>query len=179
MGKFLVAAAGTGKLTGPEAELTEAAGLAPGQIPMEIWDVPGPAEQRGTEQRAITAAPGTVGVNLDPLRPMVFAPFDHQQIDPSTCRWFGSGTFATGTIATAAMADAVAKSAEVPEHRRDLDGRKPPTPKRVGASLNLAVGRYRRRGALPISKQSCGNTFRLLSPMRSSIDQMLNGDGHE
>ena len=114
LGRFLTAAAGTGKLDGPEAELAEAAGLAPGQIPVELWDIPGPAEQRGTEQRAITPAPGTTGINLDPLRPMVFAPsvIDKLSVDMPMVE---SGTYATGTITAAATADAVAKSAEVPE----------------------------------------------------------------
>ena len=70
-----------GKLpSGAEAELCDAAGVE--GVPLEIFDIP---EQRGEqvfvnvvtetgiERRAVTPAPGTVGVNLDPIRPAVFA----------------------------------------------------------------------------------------------------------
>ena len=63
---FLLAAARGRMVDGPEAELCAAAGVT--GIPLELWDVPRPAEQR-----AATEAPGTVGVNLDAIRPAVFA----------------------------------------------------------------------------------------------------------
>ena len=66
---YLLAAARGRMVDGGEAELSAAAGVA--GIPLELWDVP--AEQRDAEGRAITPAPGTVGVNLDPIRPLVFA----------------------------------------------------------------------------------------------------------
>ena len=60
---------------GAEAELQAAAGVGGHGIPLELWDVPisrrdGEGER---ETRAITPAPGTVGVNLDAIRPAVFA----------------------------------------------------------------------------------------------------------
>ena len=67
---FLLAAARGRIVDGAEAELCAAAGVQ--GIPLELWDIPAPAEQR-REDRAITAAPATVGVNLDPIRPAVFA----------------------------------------------------------------------------------------------------------
>ena len=71
VGRYLTAALRGGMVSGAEGELQQAAGLEPGQIPFELWQR---HEQRQTEERAITAAPGTVGLNLDPLRPYVFAP---------------------------------------------------------------------------------------------------------
>ena len=57
--------------SGAEAELQAAAGVS--GIPLELWDVPAPERRSGAEQRAITPTPGTVGINLDPIRPAVFA----------------------------------------------------------------------------------------------------------
>ena len=69
---FVIAAMKGRAVTGPEAELHQACELEAGQIPMELWDVPR-AETR-SEHRDITPAPGTTGINLDVLRPAVFAP---------------------------------------------------------------------------------------------------------
>ena len=74
---FLARASGR-QVTGAEAELCAAAGVAADQIPLELWDTPR-AENRAqdpgaVEHRAITAAPGTVGLNLAPVQPGVFAP---------------------------------------------------------------------------------------------------------
>lgn len=68
LGNYLVAAIRGRLVSGAEAELRDAAGIGDG-IPLELWDVP--RETRQTD--AATGAPGTVGVNLDPIRPMVFA----------------------------------------------------------------------------------------------------------
>ena len=63
---YIRAALSGGIVDGAEAELRSAAGVS--GIPLELWDVPSE-----TEQRAATEAPGTVGVNLDRIRPAVFA----------------------------------------------------------------------------------------------------------
>ena len=60
---------GAATWTGAEAELQAAAGVN-GGIPLELWDTAERREQRTDVQ---TDAPGTVGVNLDPIRPAVFA----------------------------------------------------------------------------------------------------------
>ena len=70
VGRYLTAALRGRAPDGAEAELQQAAGVD--GIPFELWNRP--PEQRQTEDRAITAAPSTVGVNLDVLRPFVFAP---------------------------------------------------------------------------------------------------------
>ena len=75
MGRYLLGAA-RGKVDGAERELADAAGIPDGAIPLELWN----AERRDAQTaarnpRRISAAPSTtVGVNLDVLRPAVFAP---------------------------------------------------------------------------------------------------------
>ena len=125
--------------SGAEGELQQAAGLEPGQIPFELWTRP---EQRQTEERAITAAPGTTGINLDVLRPAVFAPSvaDMLQIEMPMV---GSGTYASGTITTSATAGAVPKggsgtTGDVPETAAAFTV-STTVPHRIGASLNLAI----------------------------------------
>ena len=136
IGRFLLGAA-SGKLAGAEAELQAEMNLDPNMIPLEMFDAPREARAADPETRAITAAPGTTGINLDPLRPMVFAPsvVDKLMIEMPTVE---SGTYASGTISTAATADAVKKSAEVPETAAAFTVQTT-TPHRVGASLNLAA----------------------------------------
>ena len=104
-------------LDGAERELSEAAGVGDGAIPLELWDTPREARQdrQDRETRAVTDAPATVGLNLQPLQPMIFAPSVASALRvemPSV----ESGTFATGTLTQAATADAVAKGAEVPRN---------------------------------------------------------------
>ena len=83
--------------SGAESELCAAAGVE--GIPLELWDVP-PVEHRAD---AATAAPGTVGVNLDPIRPMVFANALLPRLGVEMPR-VESGTYATATITTALTA---------------------------------------------------------------------------
>ena len=112
VGRFLL---GAGKTTGAEAELQAELGLDSNQIPLEMWTRP----ETRAEKRDITPAPSTTGVNLDALRPYVFAPsvVDKLMVEMPMVP---SGTYATGTISTAATADAVPKggdaaTGEVPE----------------------------------------------------------------
>ena len=122
-------------LTGASAELHEAAGFEDGTIPLELWDIP--AEDRAGAEVRVTPAPGTVGVNLDVLRPEVFAPSVVDKLGVEM-PMVPSGTYATGTISTALDAGAVAKGADVPE----TDGAftvQTTTPHRIGGSLNLSV----------------------------------------
>ena len=51
---------------GAEAELAQAAEIRDGAIPIELWDTADTIEQR---QDAVSGTPGTVGVNLDRIRP--------------------------------------------------------------------------------------------------------------
>ena len=134
LGRYLTGHGRT--LTGAERELSEAAGVGDGAIPLELWDVPD-TRQGDRETRAVTDAPATVGLNLDPLQPQIFAPSiaSALRVDMPSVE---SGTFATGTITGAATADAVAKGAAVPETAAAFTVQST-TPHRVGASLNLAA----------------------------------------
>ena len=104
---FLLAAARGRMVDGAEAELAAAAGIEGRGIPLELWDIPALAEQR-QEDRAITPAPGTVGINLDPIRPQVFANSIAPRLGIQMPR-VTSGTYATGTITTSQSAAALAK----------------------------------------------------------------------
>ena len=98
--------------SGAEAELQAVAGVS--QIPVELWDAPVP-EQRSAEERAITPAPGTVGVNLDPIRPAVFANSIAARLGMDMPR-VGSGTYATADDHHVAVRGG---QSEVRCHRRD------------------------------------------------------------
>ena len=174
LGTFIRAAL-TGKMVlGSEAELQAAAGVD--DIPMELWDVPRP-EQRSAEHRAVTPAPGTVGINLDPIRPAVFAPSiaDKLMIDMPRVP---SGTFATGTISSTAgsvlTADAVAESAEVPQTAGAITVGTA-SPKRVGASLGLTIEDIAAIGTENFESVLRQNVSLVLSDELD--DQMINGDG--
>ena len=129
-------------------------------------------EQRD-EQRVVTGAPGTVGLNLDVLRPYVFAPSIISRLGVEM-PMVPTGTYATGTLSGAASADAVAKGADVPETAGSFTVQQA-TPKRIGASLNLAIE--------DIAAVGQANFESLLREHISLVisdeldDQALNGDG--
>ena len=136
LGTYLVAALRGRPVQGAEHELMEAAGVD--GIPLELWDIPHPERRQAPEDRAITAAPGTVGLNLDTLQPEVFSPSiaNRLMIDMPMVP---SGTYATATVTAGAdAAGAVAKSAEVPEVESTWTPAST-TPHRVGAALRLAA----------------------------------------
>ena len=170
VGRYLMGAGG--RQSGAEAELQQELGLNDQQIPLEIFAQP---ETRAgeLEKRAVTPAPGTTGINLDVLRPAVFAPsvVDKLMVEMPMVE---SGTFASGTISTAATADAVQKGAEVPETAAAFTVQTT-TPHRVGASLNLA--------AEDIATVGQANFESILREHISLVlsddldDQLLNGDG--
>ena len=174
LGVFIRAAL-TGKMVnGAEAELQTASG-ADG-IPIELWDVPKP-EPRSAEHRALTPAGATVGINLEPIRPAVFAPSiaDKLMIDMPRVP---SGTYATGTISSTAgsvlTADAVAKSAQVPQTAGAITVGTA-SPKRVGASLGLTLEDIAAIGQANFESVLRQNVSLVLSDELD--DQMINGAG--
>ena len=172
VGRYITAALRGRAPDGAERELGEAAGLDPGQIPFELWSPPARTERR-QEDRAITPAPGTVGVNLDVLRPYVFAPsvVSRLMVDMPEVP---SGTYASGTISTAATAGAVAKSADVPETAATFTVTTM-TPHRIGASVNLAL-----EDIAAVGQENFESLLRehiSLAVSDQLDDQMLNGDG--
>ena len=174
VGNFLRAAIMGRGVTGAEAELQAASGED--GIPIELWDIP--EERAGrAEERAITPAPGTVGINFDPVRPAVFAPsvVDKLMVDMPRV---ASGTYATGTISSTVgsvvTADAVAKSAEVPQTAGAITVQTT-TPHRVGASLGLTLEDIAAIGTENFESILRENVSLVLSAELD--DQMLNGDG--
>ena len=110
---YLLAANRGRRIDGAEAEYSAACGLDGGGIPVDLF---GSAhEQRArhrAEQRvdAPTPAPGTTGINLDPIYPLIFARAVLPRLSVAMPR-IGSGTFATATWDTALTATAKAKGA--------------------------------------------------------------------
>ena len=133
LSNYLSAAARGRMVDGAEAELSSAAGV--GGIPLELWDVP--VEQRQGEERAITPAPGTVGVNLDPIRPAIFANSIAMRLGVDMPRVM-SGTYATGTITTSQDAAALAKSGPAVGAVGAITVTMA-TPKRISARLELSL----------------------------------------
>ena len=130
--EYFTAAAQGRMVSGAELELRQAAGVS--GIPLEIFDVPKPSE---IEKRDITPAPGTVGVNLDPILPAVFANSIAPRLGIQMPR-VESGTYATATITLSQSASAQAKSAAIAGTAGALTVTTA-TPKRVSARLELAL----------------------------------------
>ena len=177
VGRYLAAALSGRSVTGAEAELQQAAGVD--GIPIEAWETRERLEARaraaaGTvEHRAITPAPGTVGVNMDLLRPEVFAASiaDRLMIEMPMVE---SGTYATGTLSSgAAPADVVAKSAEVPQVAGSF-AVGTTTPHRAGASLALTLEDIAAVGAPNFESVLRDNISMVLAD--EIDDQMINGD---
>ena len=157
---------------GAEAELCAAAGVSPGSIPIELWDVPQP-ERRATETRAVTPAPDTVGVNLDPIRPAVFASSVVSRLGVDMPR-VPSGTFATATVTTSQSAAALAKGTDATAAEGALTVGTA-TPKRVSARLELAIEDIAAVGQANFESILRQNLSLALAAELD--DQALNGNG--
>lgn len=125
---FILCAASGRRVAGAEAELRDAAGVADGAIPLELWDV---------ETRDVTDAPGTVGVNLDRIRPAVFANSIAPRLGIEMPR-VASGTYASATISGNQTAEAKAKSASIAATAGAFTVTTA-TPKRISARLELTL----------------------------------------
>ena len=130
LSNYLLAAATGRVVTGAEQELVAAAGIRPGYIPLELFDVP-------SEHRVVADPPGTVGVNLDSIRPAVFANSIAPRLGIEMPRVM-SGTYASATISTSQDAEPLAKSAAA----AGVVGAftvQTATPKRISARLELTL----------------------------------------
>lgn len=125
---YLKAALAGRTASGAEAELQAAAGVD--QIPLELWDV---------EKRAdtTTGAPGTVGVNLAPIQPAVFAASIAPRLGIEMPR-VESGTYASATISTSLTAASKAKGA-AQESSAAAFTVSSVTPKRISARLGIRI----------------------------------------
>ena len=131
---FLAAAKGR-MVDGAEAELQAAAGV--NGIPIELWDTPKETRSEDGEQRALTPAPDTVGVNLDPIRPAVFAKSIAPMLGIAMPR-VESGTYASGTVTTSAVPAAKNKGDDIAATAGAITV-STATPKRVSARLELSL----------------------------------------
>ena len=172
VGRFLAAAMKGRAVQGAESEMMDAAGIEDG-IPVELWDV-GQPEQRQREERDVTGAPGTVGVNLDTIRPAVFAPSILPRLGVEMPRVM-SGTYASATISGSATADAVAKGADAPATAATFTVQTA-TPKRVSARLTLALEDIAAVGQANFESVLRENLSLVISDELD--DQALNGDGN-
>ena len=128
--EFMLARMQGRAVTGAEAELCAAAGVQ--GIPLELWDTPRPAEQR-----AATESPATTGVNLDAIRPAVFASSIAPRLGIEMPRVM-SGTYASATIADSTTAAALAKGADADATAATFTVTAV-TPKRISARLSLQI----------------------------------------
>ncbi len=154
-------------MTGAEKELCEVAGVE--GIPLELWDTP----RRNTEQRTVSESPGTVGVNLDLIRPAVFAPSNAARLGIEM-PMVGSGTYASATIRTSVTAGARAKSTDAPATAAMFDVTTA-TPKRVAARLELTLEDIAAVGQQNFEAALRENVSLALSDELD--DQAINGDG--
>ena len=159
---------------GAESELCAAASVTIGAIPIEIWDTPAPEQRNGgAEQRATAAVPGTVGVNLDPIRPQVFATSIAARLGIDMPR-VASGTYATATISTSQSASAHAKASAASGVAGAMTVTTA-TPKRVSARLELAMEDIAAVGQANFESILRQNLALVLSDELD--DQAINGDG--
>ena len=160
---------------GAEAELQSAAGVSGHGIPLELWDVP--IERRDgegeRETRAITPSPGTTGVNLDPIRPAVFANSIAPRLGVEMPRVM-SGTYASATITTSQSATALDKSAPAVGTAGALTV-STATPKRVSARLELTLEDIAAVGQSNFESVLRENLALALSDQLD--DQIINGNG--
>ena len=168
---YLTAALSGRQVSGPEAELQAAAEIGSGSIPMELWDVP--AEGQETRADATTDSPSTVGVNLDRIRPAVFAASIAPRLGVEMPR-VASGSFASATITTSLTAGSHAKG-DAAEATAAGFTVQTVTPKRISARLGIRIEDIASVGQANFESILRENLALVLSDALD--DAMINGDG--
>ena len=167
-----VEAAMKGRLVaGPEAELMAACGVSEG-VPLELFEAD-PREQREQRADANTAAPGTVGVNLQPIRPAIFAASIAPRLGIDMPR-VASGTYAEARIDTSLTAGAKAKGGAA-EASAATFVVSTATPKRISGRLGIRVEDIASVGASNFESALRANLQLVMS--NELDDQAINGDG--
>ena len=166
---YLSAALSGRQVDGAESELRSAAGITDG-IPLELWDVP-PTEQRQTD--TVTNAPGTVGVNLDRIRPQVFANSIAATLGIEMPR-VDSGSYASATITTSLSANAIAKATKQDATAAAFTVTTA-TPKRISPRLAIAIEDVAAVGQQNFESILRENLSLVLSDALD--DQAINGSG--
>ena len=131
---YLTAALAGRQVSGAESELQAAAGIG-GGIPLELWDVPQPVLE--TRADAPTGAPGTVGVNLDRIRPAVFANSIAGRLGIEMPRVM-SGSYASATIQNSLTSASQPKGGEADSTAATF-AVSTVTPKRISARLGIRI----------------------------------------
>ena len=169
LGNFLLNSLRGRAATGAEAELQAAAGIQDG-IPLELWDTSRQMERRADDP---TDAPGTPGVNLDSIRPFVFANSIAPRLGIEMPR-VESGTYASATITTSLTSTAEAKSGVVDSTMAAFTVTSA-TPKRVSARLSLTLEDIAAVGQMNFESALRENLSLILS---DQLDQQaINGNG--
>ena len=134
---YLLARAQGRLVSGAEAEYSAACDTESGDIPVDLFGMS--TELRTLETRAdmATPAPGTVGINLDPVYPLIFARAVLPRVNVAMPR-IASGTYATASWTTALSAAAKGKG----DAQESTAGAMTPVssgPHRVSARLSLRL----------------------------------------
>ena len=156
--------------TGVEAELSAAAGVS--GIPLELFDAL-PEHRAARETRAPTGVPSTTGINLDPIRPLIYARAVTPRIGIAMPR-VPSGTFATATIATGTAAAAAAPDGAAVATAATFEVGST-TPHRVSGRLSLRIEDITTIGAENFESALRQNLMLALSDRLD--DLVLNGEG--
>ena len=167
---YILAALSGRQVDGAEAELRDAAGVS--GVPLELWDT-APAANGETRQDAATVAPGTVGVNLDAIRPAVFAASIAPMLGVDMPR-VESGSYASATISTSLTAAAQVAGAEAHATAAGFTVTSV-TPKRISARLGIRVEDVAAVGTASFESVLRENISLVLSDALD--DQMINGNG--
>ena len=158
-------------LQGAEAELAQAAEIHDGAIPIELWDTEDRIERRQTD--AVSGAPGTVGINLDRIRPAVFANSIAPRLGIEMPR-VASGTYASATISTSLTASAQDKSGGQ-DATVAAFAVTSVTPKRISARLAIAIEDVAAVGQANFESILRENLSLVSSEQLD--EQAINGDG--
>ena len=169
---YLRAALSGRQVDGREAELRDAAGIGDG-IPLELWDVPSVNGNRETRADAPTGAPGTVGVNLDRIRPQVFANSIAPRLGIEMPR-VSTGTYASATISTSLTTGSHAKGSAAEATAAGFTVSSV-TPKRISARLGIRIEDVAAVGQANFESILRENLSLVLSDALD--DQAINGAG--
>ena len=167
---YLRAALSGRQVDGAESELRSAAGIGDG-VPLELWDTP--AAEGETRQDVATDAPGTVGVNLDHIRPAVFSASIAPKLGIEMPRVM-SGSYASATITTSLTANARAKGAAQRSSAATFETTSV-QPKRISARLGIRIEDVASVGQANFESILRENLALVLSDALDN--QVINGDG--
>lgn len=159
--------------SGTEAELNAAAGIEEGNIPLELWETR--SQQQRLESRADmpTGAPGTVGVNLDAIRPAIFAQAVLPRLGVEMPR-VESGSYVSATISTSLSAGSQAKDG-AQEATPAAFTPVTDTPKRISGRLGIRIEDVAAVGQANFESALRENLALVMSDELD--DQGLNGAG--